>query len=81
MTVEELKDAVADAREETSELKAKKELAALVGNLGKLIEKYPQSKAAKEARKLLGKPGPNAKPETDDPKGEGSSEAASDSTE
>jgi hypothetical protein len=66
MSLEELKDAVADAREEFSELKAEKELAALVGNLGKLIEKYPQSKAAKEARKLLGKPDPNAKPEVDD---------------
>ena len=81
MTTEELKEAVAVACEEISELRAEKELAALVGNLGKLIEKYPQSKAAGEARNLLGKPDPDTKPDTEDFGDDDSSEDAGDSTE
>ena len=77
MTAEELKAAVAVAREETSELRAKKELAALVGNLSKLIEKYPQSKAAKEARKLLRKPEINPLPKLEDFDGEPDSQPRS----
>lgn len=56
MNVEELRKAVEDSRSDFAELQAAKQLEAAVGNLNKIIEQYPNSKAAKSARKLLGQP-------------------------
>ncbi len=59
MSLEELRDAVAAARKESSEREAETKLKAVIQNLNKLVEQYPESraaKAAKEARELLTKP-------------------------
>ncbi len=56
MSLDELRKAVESSRADFAELRAAKELETAVGNLNKIIEQYPNSKAAKSARKLLGQP-------------------------
>ena len=53
MTREELRTAVNNARNDVAELRAKKDLESAVSKLKTIIEQYPKSTAAQEAKKLL----------------------------
>lgn len=53
MTEDELREAVGVASEEFTQLRAKKELESAVSKLKAIVEQYPNSDAAREAKQLL----------------------------
>lgn len=61
MVVDELRAEIESAKSKLQELKAKRRLESAVGGLNALIENFPQTNAATEARKLLSLPQLNSK--------------------